>query len=1066
MMDARSPATPSIPYGQNQSQYKVNVSRQKTRKWVEAKTQNYDGDDWGAEDEFDEYDNNDNESGPQLQPQPQRPGRLTAGLRAISASGASTPASESSHSSPRLRPSERIALEKQQAAGQRSVTGPPALYIQTPPRTQTSPIPQIAGPTGPTGPSGQHIAPSSTFPLRKSSIASQERPDFADQAVRPPRTSSMPESPAGGVKSPVSATASPVIVRPSDIYKRMEQEKEKERRSSLDSVGRNDGENEPATNPPRRPSFGMTDIGDGSRGLRPLEPVAERKSEYGFDGITVNPDGPPPEASKNTESEPTNLSQPQPPTLQHPQARKELRPAIEPTKRYSTSPTLPALSRMSGFGGDFFSGGLGFMNDSEKQSNPPAENTPEQPQTSSIMVDSTTEPATRDSPTPSTTSADPTPSHSSREPDGQPGTSESGQATDPLALESNQANPIRPSLPGGWVTETVTPAEMATPGNEQAKYGSDLAVNAGEVPTINEQHPENLYMRPAPLRTPSPRDTSARNAGDDSQNNRSGRASPANLPPLRTTPSPRPAGEHPTSQETSEGAIPPKDSRDEYEPQPTPDMDALGIAPLQPRKGSAPDSSPEDLRPPIMRVETYGTTDNSSPLKESDFLRDEIMRSLSPVCPADGLKDTPRDEGADRDSSYLSDVYGDYWSGDDKKPEATATTAEQGVKDTGKPEPTSIIKEESVITPTPPVPTWTSEAPVTSAEPAPAPAVEPEAAKPGLNRDRFSWEAGSETNKSAEPSPSKESLPQSLDELTSAISPTGQPELSLPTLSFDDNNANAGVVSELSGEPSSQRFSMLESPSPVSNGGDRDGPTNAPGDRSNLFSYAENKMSYTEDKVLIQSPMSPMSPLEPIGIQDNEEPPPAPRTPVEDAPEVVPLPRSPSPTKPRSQPAYNSMTLKQILQLPTSADRVLKMQETREHFAELDSGLCTWLAEMSSHEQHENAMPTYNYALSGADAELWGTKGGARIPLNTPAEEAGGQGGGANGGQSYSGGGATLAHTGRSASGSVNLGNLVIHSGQAGAKGKELLHSAGKLSKGLLSKGKNKLRERAESKKG
>lgn len=59
-----------------------------------------------------------------------------------------------------------------------------------------------------------------------------------------------------------------------------------------------------------------------------------------------------------------------------------------------------------------------------------------------------------------------------------------------------------------------------------------------------------------------------------------------------------------------------------------------------------------------------------------------------------------------------------------------------------------------------------------------------------------------------------------------------------------------------------------------------------------------------------------------------------------------------------------------------------------------------------------------------------------------------------------------VSHIGRSTSGSVNLGHLVMHSGQAGAKGKELLQSAGKLSKGLLSKGKNKLRERAESKKG
>lgn len=46
----------------------------------------------------------------------------------------------------------------------------------------------------------------------------------------------------------------------------------------------------------------------------------------------------------------------------------------------------------------------------------------------------------------------------------------------------------------------------------------------------------------------------------------------------------------------------------------------------------------------------------------------------------------------------------------------------------------------------------------------------------------------------------------------------------------------------------------------------------------------------------------------------------------------------------------------------------------------------------------------------------------------------------------------------------AQLGNL-MH-GPAGAKGKELLQSAGKMGKGLLSKGKSKLRERAESKKG
>lgn len=1010
------------------------MSRQKTRKWVEAKTQNYDGDDWGAEDEFDDYDNNDN--GPELHVPPQRPGRLTAGLRAVSASGVSTPLSASSGSATSLRPSERIAFEKQQAALQRSATGPPALHIHTPPRTQTSPIPQIAA--------------QSHFPPRKSSIASKERPDLSDQ---PTRTGSRPESPTGGVGSPNSATGPSIIIRPADIYKRMGKEKEKERRSSesarrpsLDSVGRNDGEGEPATQPMRRPSFGVNDGGDGSRGLRPLDTVAERKSEYGFDGLTVNAGGTPPPASSNNigpdtargsqlGSEPTISSQP---VLQHPQARKELYTGAEPTKRYSTSPKLPLLSRISGFGGDLFgSSNLGLLTESGKQTNPPAESSPEQPQPSSSVAGSVTEPPALKAPTPPTASAQRTPSPSNRDLEVQPSASEQ------VVSEPSQAKPTRPSLPGGWVTETTTPGEMATPGSEQA-------VNNHNLSTI-DQHPGDVPNGLAPLRTPSPGDRSAGHVGDDGQYNTSGRASPTNLA----------AGEPSVVPEEARDATAEKHSHDEHERKPTSDVDALGIAPLQPRKGSAPDSSPEDFRPPIMRVETYSTLENSSPLKESDFLRDEIMRSLSPARPADGSKELPQDEDVVRESAYLSDVYGDYWSGDDKL--EAAATSKQEKRNAGDPEPTSTTKEESVITPAQPGYSWASEAPIA------APAAEPETANPGLNRNRFSWEAGREASESAQsPESPKEvtssTLPAEIQELISPLdADLTSPLITLPTLNIDDNGSNSRGVG--------QRYSLAE-PLPLSSAGDRDSLAMAPGDRrSSLFSY------HTDDKMLMQSPMSPMSPMEPIGLEDNEQQAQDQQaarasTPSEaTAPEGVPLPRSPSPTKPRSQPAaYNSMTLKQIQQLPTSDDRVLKMRETREHFAELDSGLSEWLADMSSREQHENAMATFNYALSGADAELWGTKGGARIPLNAApasAEEGAGQGAGAGGGgQSQGGPNGNVGFVGRSASGSVNLGNLVMHSGQAGAKGKELLHSAGKLSKGLLSKGKNKLRERAESKKG
>ncbi|SPQ19773.1 cce049b2-af66-46df-b265-8d38ae00e0d2 [Thermothielavioides terrestris] len=51
------PAGRAMPPGptasSNTNQYKINVNRQKTKKWANFKPQNYDGDDWGADDDDD-----------------------------------------------------------------------------------------------------------------------------------------------------------------------------------------------------------------------------------------------------------------------------------------------------------------------------------------------------------------------------------------------------------------------------------------------------------------------------------------------------------------------------------------------------------------------------------------------------------------------------------------------------------------------------------------------------------------------------------------------------------------------------------------------------------------------------------------------------------------------------------------------------------------------------------------------------------------------------------------------------------------------------------------------------
>lgn len=155
-----------------------------------------------------------------------------------------------------------------------------------------------------------------------------------------------------------SNTSKPLpFVRPADIYKRMQEEKEKERqseessrpsmdaimgrdtipvsahgdRSNMDSLGRG---------PLRRSSFEASNDGDSSQRLKPtLDPVKERKSEYGFEGFSVN--GPamgPQELPVSPRRDETASS-----ALQSGQSGHQ-----------STSkPMLPDVTRMSGFGESF-----------------------------------------------------------------------------------------------------------------------------------------------------------------------------------------------------------------------------------------------------------------------------------------------------------------------------------------------------------------------------------------------------------------------------------------------------------------------------------------------------------------------------------------------------------------------------------------------------------------------------------------------------------------------------------------------------------------------------------------
>jgi hypothetical protein len=197
------------------------------------------------------------------------------------------------------------------------------------------------------------------FPPRKSSLSQRSPPQIAGafpKVANPAPSETTQRSsgqPSDRARSGSVENKPRPFVRPADIYKRIDEEREKERQSlessrpSMDSLTgeknvegtrSRSGSQEPrqADDPIRGHSPASSHGGDGesSRKLMPmLEPVQERKSEYGFDGLVVG-------------NLPIDSSQP-PDTTTKDLTKKE--------DGKDTSPRLPTVSRVSGFGDDFFS---------------------------------------------------------------------------------------------------------------------------------------------------------------------------------------------------------------------------------------------------------------------------------------------------------------------------------------------------------------------------------------------------------------------------------------------------------------------------------------------------------------------------------------------------------------------------------------------------------------------------------------------------------------------------------------------------------------------------------------
>ena len=188
---------------------------------------------------------------------------------------------------------------------------------------------------------------SSRHPPRKSSLSQDNAPTQPFPTQAPPMT--MAKDPEGDVPAASDRASSGAIkplpfVRPADIYKRMNEEKEKERQSqessrpSMDSLtGR----------PNDRPTLGKLSDNESAQRLKPtLDPVSERRSEYGIEGVNVN----------NQD----NAAERRPTTSKKFELPKRAPNTGSQSSTASIGPILPDVSRVSGFGESFFGSGDNF----------------------------------------------------------------------------------------------------------------------------------------------------------------------------------------------------------------------------------------------------------------------------------------------------------------------------------------------------------------------------------------------------------------------------------------------------------------------------------------------------------------------------------------------------------------------------------------------------------------------------------------------------------------------------------------------------------------------------------
>lgn len=473
------------------------------------------------------------------------------------------------------------------------------------------------------------------------------------------------------------------------------------------------------------------------------------------------------------------------------------------------------------------------------------------------------------------------------------------------------------------------------------------------------------------------------------------------------------------------------------------DGDEQDFAPTEPLKLGKGDPSLPVFEPkPFAREATFGT-DTSSPVKESDVLREEIMRTLSPVATeksdltsvsAQGsVTENGKERQGTNDSAYTLKDYDSYWS----EPNTDAPLPQEAEKPVAPSFAMETVPEveppaaEPTKADTVAAPTEASEdhhsaviagagiAGVAAVSAAAAVAARPQ---PEQNlRRRFSWEASEEPTAASEIVSVNDAAPAPI----ASVAPEEQSEPKVLTEAANAPAISLVPASSTPAAPVHQKSLSIDAPR-VSVASDEGG---APIERE------ESRLSIADEKALAHESNTSLV---------------APSPPPESHPALAPPLQTTVPSHTSGQPA---MTFREIMELSSAQERIAKFNEARVSFATNEIGLHNWLVTMQNdHPEHASRSAAGNRPQvdTGSVAVGSGPQAAAQQPYYQQYLNASSPSSSSPTGRSRLAG-LSIPSTG----GSSGFGQS---SNQLGAKGKEFMQSAGKMGKGLLSKGKFKLR--------